>query len=306
MAKQVRGLRANKPNDSFGVTNNPNLYRGKYREEVYKDEEDGQEETEQKTQDPTTEEVATQEKESESFVSPEKKEATPPEHDYKKRYDDLKRHYDQKIQEFKSKEQELESVMQQATNSNMPLPKTAEELEKFRQEYPDVYDVIETIASTKASERSQGLQEELQTIKAREKESLVKSAFRELLNLHPDFEKIKSDDKFLQWLEEQPDTISDGILKNNTDARLASRVIDLYKADAGISSAKNQQNNKKSAMSAAVSVKSPKAKEINTNPNANKKIWKSSEIAKLKSWEFEKLEKEIDLAREEGRIDVNN
>ena len=43
-----------------------------------------------------------------------------------------------------------------------------------------------------------------------------------------------------------------------------------------------------------------------TNPNANKKIWKSSEIAKLKSWEFEKLEKEIDLAREEGRIDVNN
>ena len=304
MAKQVRGLRANKPNDSFGVTNNPNLYRGKYREEVYKDEEEEQEKTEQETQDPT--DVATQEKESESFVSPEKKEETFPEHDYKKRYDDLKRHYDQKIQEFKSKEQELESVMQQATNSNMPLPKTAEELEKFREEYPDVYDVIETIASTKASERSQGLQEELQTIKAREKESLVKSAYRELKSLHPDFEEIKSNDKFLQWLEEQPDTISDGILKNNTNARLASRVIDLYKADVGISSTKNQQNNKKSAMSAAVSVKSPKAKEINTDSNANKKVWKSSEIAKLKSWEFEKLEKEIDLAREEGRIDINN
>ena len=39
--------------------------------------------------------------------------------------------------------------------------------------------------------------------------------------------------------------------------------------------------------------------------NASKqdgKIWKMSDIAKLKSWEFEKLEKEIDLARAEGRI----
>ena len=30
----------------------------------------------------------------------------------------------------------------QQTNSNVPLPKTPEELEKFRQEYPDVYDVM--------------------------------------------------------------------------------------------------------------------------------------------------------------------
>lgn len=303
MAKQqVRGARANKPNDSLGVTNNNNLYRGKYREDVYKDDE---EET-QEAQDPTqTETVATQENESESFVSSEKKEETSPEHDYKKRYDDLKRHYDQKIQEFKNKEQELESVVQQSTNSNMSLPKTPEELEKFREEYPDVYDVIETIASTKASERSQGLQEELKTIKAREKESLVKSAYRELKSLHPDFEEIKSDGKFLQWLEEQPDTISNGILKNNTNAKLASRVIDLYKADMGIFTTKKQQN-KKPEMSAATSVKSPKSKQINTDPNANKKVWKGSDIARLKPWEFEKVEAEIDLARQEGRIDMNS
>ena len=45
MAKQVKGARANKPNDSFGTINNPNLYRGKYREDVYKDEEEQTEET---------------------------------------------------------------------------------------------------------------------------------------------------------------------------------------------------------------------------------------------------------------------
>ena len=40
MAKQVKGARAFKPNDSFGVINNPNLYKNKYREEVDKDDED--------------------------------------------------------------------------------------------------------------------------------------------------------------------------------------------------------------------------------------------------------------------------
>ena len=295
MAKQqVRGVRANKPNDSEGVVNNSNLYRNKYRDDVYKDDE------EQETQDPTLE-VATQEEEQETFVSA-KEEETAPEHDYKKRYDDLKRHYDQKIQEFKTKEQELESAMQQS-NVNVPLPKTPEELDKFRQEYPDVYDVMQTIASEKANQQAQGLQDELKTLKAREKENLVKVAYRELKTLHPDFEDIKQDEKFLQWLEEQPDTISDGVLKNNTNARLAARVVDLYKADLGITAKKQS---KKPDVSAAMSVASPKVKEIRTDANANKKVWKGSDIARLKPWEFEKLEADIDLARQEGRIDMNS
>jgi chemotaxis protein histidine kinase CheA len=297
MAKQpVRGVRANKPNDSDGVVNNPSLYRGKYRDDVYKDDE------EEQVQDPT-EEVATQEQEQqeETFVSA-KKEETAPEHDYKKRYDDLKRHYDQKIQEFKTEKQELENAMQQS-NVNVPLPKTPEELEKFRQEYPDVYDVMETIASEKANQQAQGLQEELKTLRDREKENLVKVAYRELKTLHPDFEEIKTDEKFLQWLEEQPDTISDGVLKNNTNARLAARVIDLYKADMGITTKKQS---KKPDVSAAMSVTPPRAKEIKTDQNANKKVWKGSDIAKMKPWEFEKLEADIDLARQEGRIDMNS
>ena len=60
MAKQVKGVRANKPNDSFGVVNDKNLYRGKYREDVYKEEEEVENEEQQAQSDPT-EEVATQE-----------------------------------------------------------------------------------------------------------------------------------------------------------------------------------------------------------------------------------------------------
>ena len=47
--------------------------------------------------------------------------------------------------------------------------KLPEELERFKEEYPDVYDVVQTIASMKANEQSQELKGELETIKAREK-----------------------------------------------------------------------------------------------------------------------------------------
>ena len=105
MATQVKGVRANKPNDSFGVTNNKNLYRGKYREDVYKDDEEKTEET----QDPT-QEVATQEKQNllkTSFVEAKQQE----DHDYKKRYDDLKKHYDAKLNEFKGEREQLASEL---------------------------------------------------------------------------------------------------------------------------------------------------------------------------------------------------
>ena len=115
------------------------------------------------------------------------------------------------------------------------------------------------------------------------------------------FQDIKTDENFLQWLDEQPDSISDGIYKNNKDARWASRVLDLYKADVGIN-----KEPKKTKKSAAETVKSTKAKEIVTDANANKKVWKGSDIARLKPWEFEKVEAEIDLARQEGRIDMNS
>ena len=64
---------------------------------------------------------------------------------YKKRYDDLKKHYDQKLAEFKQTEQELRAEAMQAQPAYSP-PKSEEELESFRQEYPDLYNTVETVA----------------------------------------------------------------------------------------------------------------------------------------------------------------
>ena len=234
MATQVKGVRANKPNDSFGVTNNKNLYRGKYRDDVYKDDEENTEET----QDPT-EEVATQEKpkpSENSFAEAKQQE----DHDYKKRYDDLKKHYDAKLSEFKGEREQLASELEAVKKRvyEMPrgakAPKTMEELEEFKERYPDVFEVVETVSGIQTESQVAKLREEIESVKKREKDLEKEKAFEELLRLHPDFDSLKTDEKFLGWLDEQPKQISDGIYKNNKDARWASRVLDLYKADVGM------------------------------------------------------------------------
>ena len=297
MAKKVRGHRANKPNDSFGTINSETLYRGKYRDEVYKDEDDEAEESvEAQDADP---QEATPQEQADSFVETKKEET----HDYKKRYDDLKRHYDEKVGEFKTEIENLRRTMTQHAEE-MPRgvspPKTAEELEEFKQRYPDVFEVVQTVSSLQTESQVAQLREELGSIKEREQELEKQKAFEELLRLQPDFNEIKTDEKFLTWLEEQPTSISDGIYKNNKDARWAARVIDLYKADTGLTKKKTKSS------SAAEAVTKTPVREVRTEATDGKRIWKASEIGRMKPWEFEKHEAELDAARVEGRIDYEN
>lgn len=292
MAKQ-RGHRANKANDSFGAINDDSLYRGKYREEVYKDDDDEVVEA----QDPSEEEEATPEKET-SFAEPKEGSDT----DYKKRYDDLKRHYDTKLDEWKQEREELAQTRKAGEDSGLKaseLPKTPEELEAFKAKYPDVYAIVETVSSMQAQNKLESLKGEIETLKGREQELEVQSAYKELLSAHPDFQELKTDEKFLMWLDQQPASIADGIYKNNKDAKWAIRVVDLYKADMGVG---KKTRKSKDADPAAVVAKTA-AKDVVGEASGEKKIWKASEIGRLKPWEFEKIEKEIDSARAEGRID---
>ena len=302
MAK-ARGHRANKVNDSFGTINNDALYKGKYREEVYKEDD---EETNVETQeaDPVEEAATQQEQTGSSFV--EAKKEPNEDHDYKKRYDDLKRHYDAKVLEFKGEIEELKSAVNQRNvelPQGVPMPKTMEELAQFKDQYPEVFEVVQTVSTMQTESQLSQLREELGTIKQREQELEKQNAYEQLLNAHPDFNELKSEEKFLSWLEEQPTSISDGIYNNNTDAKWAARVIDLYKADNSIGTKK--QTRPKKNEDAAAAVTRQQAKEVSTKDKEGK-IWKASQIAKMKPWEFEKFEAELDQARTEGRIDLNS
>ena len=217
--------------------------------------------------------------------------------DYKKRYDDLKKHYDSKLNEFKSREQEL--LEQAAENRpNYVAPKSPEELEKFREEYPDVYEVVETVSHLQSEEKSKDLREKLEKLQSREQELIRKDAEKRLMDKHPDFEDIRNSDDFHGWAKEQPKSIQDWVYNNADDADLASRALDLFKKDIGMDVAPKKSNSKQSKKSAADMVST---KTTSVEPK-QEKIWTEREIAKMSMAQFDKHEAEISQAMQEGRI----
>ena len=282
---------ANKTEDNTEVNNNenqvpePTPYKGQYRKDVYS------EEPEQKTEEQDTSTEATPEQS--GFMSGGDKK---PQHDFKKRYDDLKHHYDRTLAENKQKVEELEAKLKVAQQPQFKPTKTDDELKTFKDKYPDVYGVVETVAHKQAETKLQSLQTEIKQLRERENNLVVESAYKELSNAHPDFVELKDTPEFLDWLNKQPNSIADGVTKNNTDSKWAIRVVDLFKSDAGISKSKTKSK------SAADAVTRTSSKNVNVENKDGKKVWKSSEILKLKPWEYAKVEQEIDTALREGRV----
>jgi len=220
--------------------------------------------------------------------------------DYKKRYDDLKKHYDSKLNEFKSREQEL--LEQAAENRpNYVAPKSPEELEKFREEYPDVYEVVETVSHLQSEEKSKDLREKLEKLQEREQELIRKDAEKRLMDKHPDFEDIRNSDDFHGWAKEQPKSIQDWVYNNADDADLASRALDLFKKDIGMDVAPKKSNSKQSKKSAADMVST---KTTTVEPQ-QEKVWTEKEIASMSMEEFDRHEAEISEAMQQGRIVKN-
>ena len=220
--------------------------------------------------------------------------------DYKKRYDDLKKHYDSKLNEFKSREQEL--LDESAKNRpDYIAPKSPEELERFKTDYPDVYEVVETVAHMQSETKAKVLEERLSKLQERETQLIRQDAEKRLVERHPDFEDIKNSDDFHTWAKEQPKSIQDWIYSNASDADLASRALDLFKKDFGIESKKTKSNSKPTRKSAADMVST---KTTSVDPK-QERIWSEREIAALSMAEFDKFEKEISDAMQEGRISKN-
>ena len=212
---------------------------------------------------------------------------------FKKRYDDLKRHYDSTVNKHKDDIEKLRLQLQENADK-INLPKTKEEVDAWRQKYPDVYDIIETIAYTKADEKAKKVESNLKELESQQMAVQKDKAEVELAKLHPDFGDIREDDKFHEWVSKQDANIQGWLYENTTNAKLAARAIDLYKMDTGYGKKKTAKS-----LEASKSVTSTNKREVDTS---NKKMWKVSEIARLKPQQFAKYEKDIDLARQEGRI----
>ena len=214
---------------------------------------------------------------------------------FKKRYDDLKRHYDSALTKHKS---EVLTLKKQLENSATFIPpKDEKALEEWRKEYPDVYDVIKTVAQKEADDKSKTLADKLSKLEVDQQSVAKQKAEVELLQLHPDFNKIRESQDFHDWASFQDSVIQGWLYDNFNNSQLASRAIDLYKMDRGLKKSDAKKESAKEASKSVTSTNRGSEKDVK-----GKKVWSLTEISKLKPNQYAKFEKDIDLARAEGRI----
>ena len=245
--------------------------------------------------DKEDEKTATEESQNESDETKSKEEHPVGVEDavFKKRYDDLKRHYDETVS--KHKDELIKLKKEKEAISKQPIFKTKEELEEWRRDYPEMYDSVMQITSEATLKTKQELQEEMLEVKRQQARLAREKAEVELAKTHPDYKEIRESKDFHEWASVQDKMVQSWLYDNVDNSIAAARAIDLYKYDRGLSTKKVSESAKREA------AKSVSKTKVSETPS-DKKIWKWDEIRKLKPSEYDKFEKEIDMANREGRI----
>jgi DNA repair exonuclease SbcCD ATPase subunit len=215
---------------------------------------------------------------------------------FKKRYGDLRRHSQQQQLTLQKQIDELRSQLQQSTEKQIKLPKTEEELNEWATQYPDVAKIVETIAIKKAKEQTKALDERFKQLDEREHQTAKEKAEAELMRLHPDFDSIRDDDDFHNWVEDQPKWVQDALYDNESDAKAAARAIDLYKADKGIKAKKPSSDR-----GAAESVNTRSSRSAPTGESKDG-VFYESQVNKMSTFEYEKNQEAIAKALQSGKF----
>lgn len=242
---------------------------------------DGEQET-QSASEPKTQEADT--------------ELSSEERTFKQRYSDIRRHMQDKDAEHKAAIEKLQKQLEAATKNELVLPKSNDEVEAWAKKYPDVAGIVEAIAEKKANERASDLDGRLKEIEELRAAAVRQKAEADLAALHPDFDSIRQDDAFHDWAKAQPKVVQDALYENTDDAKSVARVIDLYKADKGITTKKTSSPDK----GAASSVKSKRT--ATPDPDDSSKYLSESIVKNMSIKEYEKRAEEIMEAQRSGKF----
>jgi DNA repair exonuclease SbcCD ATPase subunit len=218
------------------------------------------------------------------------------ERSFKKRYGDLRRHSQQQQTQLQGQVDELKKQLEQSTSNQIKMPKSEEELAEWARQYPDVAKIVETIAIKKAKEQTEALDQRLKSLDEREASTAKDEAEAELLRLHPDFDQIRDDDEFHNWVDEQPKWVQQALYENDTDARAAARAIDLYKADKKIATKRSTSNR-----DAAQSINTKGGRSAPSGEDKDGMIYES-QVAKMSTLEYEKYQEDIGKAIKSGKF----
>ena len=222
--------------------------------------------------------------------------------DWEKRYKDLQSFQSKRENELKNQIGELE-----AADASFTAPTTADEMQAFKEERPNDYNMMLTLAHQTTSEATQGISAQLQTFEEERMMSDFTEAQARIKQSHPDFMDVVQSNEFQAWAQNETAQVQQWIYNNPDDPDLAIIALDRYKAtlDAKAHEAEahleEEAQNKQaladtqSAAQAVGGSSAPQTKE-------GKKIWTASEIKGLSRKDWTKNSEEIEKAYDEGRV----
>jgi len=224
-------------------------------------------------------------------ASDEDKDLTREEKTYKKRYDDLRRHQNKLVEQVKTLEAQVSDP------SSFAAPTTEEELEAWKEKYPDVANIVSTLAKKEAQAMYNAADERLSRLDEIAEQADRAKAEAEIRAIHSDFDELKDSDAFHDWVDVQPKWVKDALYVNSDDPASVARVIDLYKADNNIVN----KGKKASAKRAATAIVTKKGRTSVDADESNGRITES-DVNKMSAAEYEKRSDEIMEAIRGGRF----
>lgn len=219
------------------------------------------------------------------------KDLTREEKTYKKRYDDLRRHQNKLVEQVKTLEAKI------ADPASFAAPTTEAELEAWKEKYPDVANIVATLAKKEAQAMYNAADERLTRLDEIAADANRAKAEAEIRAIHSDFDELKESDVFHDWVDVQPKWVKDALYVNEDDPASVARVIDLYKADNNIVN----KTKKASAKKAATAIVTKKGRTSVDADDVSGKITES-DVNKMSAKEYEDRSDEIMEAMRTGRF----
>ncbi|MEE8598084.1 MAG: hypothetical protein V3S69_00930 [Dehalococcoidales bacterium] len=221
---------------------------------------------------------------------------------WEKRYKDLQSFQSKRENELRDQIKGLETA-----DSSFTAPTTPEQMDAFKGEHPEVYNMMLTLAHQKASEATQGINAQLETYEEERMMSEFTDAQATIKATHPDFMDVVQTAEFQGWAQNQPQQVQQWIYNNPDDPDMAIIALDRYKATRDVAAAQAAQAThleEQSQQTQADTSSAAQAVGTSSAPitKAGAKIWTASEIKAIHPNDWSKHSGDIDKAYAEGRV----
>ena len=270
---------------------NANRRRAEKEEKEIEELMESRKENKEQEQEQEVAAVVAEEAPKETASDEDNKDLTREEKTYKKRYDDLRRHQNKLVEQVKTLEAQVSDP------SSFAAPTTEAELEAWKEKYPDVANIVSTLAKKEAQAMYNAADERLSRLDEIAEQANRSKAEAEIRAIHSDFDELKDSDEFHDWVDVQPKWVKDALYVNADDPASVARVIDLYKADNNIVN----KGKKASAKKAAAAIVTKKGRTAVDADESNGRITES-DVNKMSTAEYEKRSDEIMEAIRGGRF----